>query len=86
MGASLEFPVGMSAASDEAAATAGWVSVVASIGYCAFLGGRPVIRFLGDHFTGLRALAAVVVLTTLAVALRPLPVGGVETASQLEGP
>jgi hypothetical protein len=51
--------------------------VVASIGYCAFLGGPPLIGFLGQHVTVLRALIAVAVLLAVAVALagwlRPLP-------------
>ena len=51
LGASLGFPVGMSAAADEPARAAARVSVVASIGYCAFLGGPPLVGFLGDHIT-----------------------------------
>jgi MFS family permease len=77
LGASLGFPVGMSAAADEPAAAAGRVSVVASIGYCAFLGGPPLIGYLGQNVTVLRALAAVAVVLGLAAlvtgALRPLP-------------
>ena len=77
LGASLGFPVGMSAAADDPAAAAGRVSVVASVGYCAFLGGPPLIGFLGDHITVLRALLVVAVLLALASvvtnALRPLP-------------
>jgi MFS family permease len=76
-GASLGFPVGMSAASDDPRFAAPRVSVVASIGYCAFLGGPPLIGFLGDHVTVLRALMAVTVLlavaTLMAGAVRPLP-------------
>jgi MFS family permease len=76
LGAALGFPVGMSAAADDPAAAAGRVSVVASIGYCAFLGGPPLIGFLGDHVTVLKGLLAVVVLLGLAVlgtpAMRPL--------------
>jgi predicted MFS family arabinose efflux permease len=76
-GASLGFPVGMSAASDDPALAAPRVSVVASIGYCAFLGGPPLIGFLGDHISVVRALAAVAVLlgvaTLVAGAIRPLP-------------
>jgi MFS family permease len=75
LGAALGFPVGMSAAADDPAAAAGRVSVVASIGYCAFLGGPPLIGFLGDHVTVLKGLLAVVVLLGLAVlgtpAMRP---------------
>jgi len=78
-GASLGFPVGMSAAADEPAAAAARVSVVASIGYCAFLGGPPLIGLLGEHITVLRALVTVAVLLALATvvtnALRPLPAG-----------
>jgi predicted MFS family arabinose efflux permease len=75
-GASLGFPVGMSAASDDPAKAAGRVSVVASIGYCAFLGGPPLIGLLGDHVSVLKALIAIAVLLTvafmLAGAIRPL--------------
>jgi len=78
VGASLGFPVGMSAAADDPAAAAGRVSVVASIGYCAFLAGPPLIGYLGEHITVLRALLAVVVVLALATlitgALRPLSV------------
>jgi predicted MFS family arabinose efflux permease len=75
-GTSLGFPVGMSAAADDPAVAAARVSVVASIGYCAFLGGPPLIGFLGNHLTVLRSLTAVAVLLAVAVlvagALRPL--------------
>jgi MFS family permease len=78
LGASLGFPVGMSAAADDPAHAAPRVSVVASIGYCAFLGGPPLVGFLGDHVTVLRALLAVAVLLVVAMplagALRPLRV------------
>ena len=80
-GTSLGFPVGMSAASDDPDAAAGRVSVVASIGYFAFLGGPPLVGFLGDHVTVLRALLAVALLLAVAVtitpAMRPLPQDGV---------
>ena len=76
IGASLGFPVGMSAAADDPAKAAARVSVVATIGYCAFLGGPPLIGFLGDHITVLKGLGAVAVLlavaTAAAGALRPL--------------
>jgi cyanate permease len=76
LGASLGFPVGMSAAADDPAQAAPRVSVVASIGYCAFLGGPPLVGFLGDHVTVLKALLAVAVLLVVAIALagvvRPL--------------
>jgi MFS family permease len=62
LGISLGFPVGMSAAGDDPELAAGRVSVIASIGYCAFLAGPPAIGFLGEHVTVLRALVAVAVL------------------------
>jgi predicted MFS family arabinose efflux permease len=75
-GTSLGFPVGMSAAADDPARAASRVSVVASIGYCAFLGGPPLIGFLGQQFTVLRALTAVAALLALAAlitgSVRPL--------------
>ena len=76
LGASLGFPVGMSAAADDPKRAPARVSVVASIGYCAFLGGPPLIGFLGDHVTVQRGLIAVAVLLGVALAvanaIRPL--------------
>jgi MFS family permease len=66
VGVSLGFPVGMSAGADEPARAASRVSVIASIGYCAFLAGPPVVGFLGQHFTVLRGLLVVAVLLALA--------------------
>jgi predicted MFS family arabinose efflux permease len=84
LGASLGFPVGMSAAADDPAYAAPRVSVVASIGYCAFLGGPPLIGFLGDHVTVQKALIAVAVLLAVAVALagavKPLPAAAATNA------
>jgi MFS family permease len=71
LGASLGFPVGMSAGGDDPYRAAARVSVIASIGYCAFLAGPPTIGFLGDHVTVLRALAVVAVLLGLAAAVAP---------------
>ncbi len=77
LGASLGFPVGMSAAADDPARAAPRVSVVAAIGYCAFLGGPPLVGFLGDHITVLKGLISVGVLLGISVllagALKPLP-------------
>ena len=66
VGISLGFPVGMSAGADEPAMAAARVSVIASIGYCAFLAGPPLIGFIGEQVTVLRAM--VVVAAVLAVA------------------
>ncbi|MFG1605505.1 MFS transporter [Actinoplanes sp. NPDC049265] len=76
LGTSLGFPVGMSAAADDPSRAAARVSVVASVGYCAFLGGPPLIGFLGDHITVQRGLIAVAALLAIALmlanAIRPL--------------
>jgi fucose permease len=76
LGASLGFPVGMSAGGDDPRRAAARVSVIASIGYCAFLAGPPTIGFLGNQITVLRALAVVAALfglaALIAASVRPL--------------
>jgi fucose permease len=70
LGASLGFPVGMSAAADEPPRAAARVSVVATMGYVAFLGGPPLVGFVGDRVGTLSALlvvAVVVVPSALAI-------------------
>ncbi|HSE71895.1 MAG TPA: MFS transporter [Nocardioidaceae bacterium] len=62
VGASLGFPVGMSAAADDPEHAAARVSVVSTIGYTAFLAGPPVLGYLGDHVGVLHALLLVAVL------------------------
>lgn len=69
LGASLGFPTGMSAAADDPVQAASRVSVVASIGYCAFLGGPPLVGYLGDQLSVLRALAVVPALLVLAASV-----------------
>jgi MFS family permease len=64
VGASLGFPVGMSAAADEPDHAAGRVSVVASIGYVAFLAGPPLVGFLADA-VGIRRALLVVLMALL---------------------
>jgi MFS family permease len=66
LGASLGFPVGMSAAADDPHKAAARVSAVASIGYLAFLVGPPSIGFLGNQFGILHALLLVLVLVAMA--------------------
>jgi hypothetical protein len=61
-GAALGFPVGMSAAADDPARSAVRVSVVATIGYGAFLGGPPLLGALADKVGTLHALLAVTCL------------------------
>ncbi|MFD1152663.1 MFS transporter, partial [Saccharothrix hoggarensis] len=72
LGTSLGFPVGMSAAADEKGRAAARVSVVAVIGYTAFLAGPPVVGLLGDHVGVLRALLVVPLLLVPALALVPV--------------
>jgi MFS family permease len=67
VGASLGFPVGMSAAADDPRKATANVAAVATIGYTAFLIGPPLIGLLGEH-VGLRN-AFYVVLVLVAVAL-----------------
>ena len=83
VGASLGFPLGMSAAADEEDHSAIRLSVVSSIGYTAFLGGPPLVGLLADHVGVRQAVlvacgaAALGVLSARAAAPRrttPLPV------------
>jgi fucose permease len=80
LGTALGFPVGMSAAGDDPAHAPARVSVVATIGYIAFLAGPPLIGFLGEHTGTLRALTVtgglVAVGLLLSGVLRPLPGSG----------
>ena len=71
LGASLGFPVGMSAASDDPKRAAARISVVSTIGYCAFLAGPPVVGFLGEAVGILFALLAVGAVSALAFLLVP---------------
>ncbi|TFD08014.1 MFS transporter [Cryobacterium sp. TMT1-2-2] len=66
IGASLGFPVGMSAAADDSKNAAARVSAVAIIGYFAFLVGPPVLGLLGETWGILNALYLVLVLMVLA--------------------
>jgi len=66
LGASLGFPVGMSAAADDTANAAARVSAVAMIGYFAFLVGPPVLGLIGEQIGILNALYVIVVLMALA--------------------
>nr|WP_241249619.1 MFS transporter [Agrococcus sp. KRD186] len=67
VGASLGFPVGMSAASDEPRLAAARVGTVSAIGYIAFLAGPPLLGLLGD-LVGMR-LALLVVLVFVLLSL-----------------
>ncbi|MGK5523034.1 MFS transporter [Micromonospora sp. URMC 107] len=71
LGASLGFPVGMSAAADDERRAPARVSVVAVIGYTAFLAGPPLLGLLGDRVGTLHALLVVPVLLLPTLALVP---------------
>ncbi|KDA05163.1 MFS transporter permease [Microbacterium sp. CH12i] len=84
MGASLGFPLGMSAAADDPEKAAARVSATATIGYVAFLGGPPVLGMISEHIGLLNTLFILVALVALSGfasgAARPLKV---TTASRL---
>jgi hypothetical protein len=67
-GASLGFPIGMSAAADDPLRAAIRVSVAGSIGYGSFLAGPPLIGFLAERFGVLQALLVVVAAICLGLA------------------
>lgn len=71
LGASLGFPVAISAAGDSGPNPAGRVRVVAVAGYIAFLVGPPLLGFIGEHH-GLR-MAMMVVLGLVAIAALAAP-------------
>ncbi|HEY1155758.1 MAG TPA: MFS transporter [Arthrobacter sp.] len=72
LGASLGFPVGMSAAADDPALAAARVSVVSTIGYAAFLCGPPLLGLLAEHVGILHSLLAVMVMLAVSFVLSPV--------------
>ena len=72
LGASLGFPVALSAAGDTGDDPAARVSVAAVIGYAAFLVGPPSLGFLGQHHGLRHALLAVLGLVLVAIAVIPV--------------
>ncbi len=71
LGASLGFPLGMSAAGDDPLRAAARVSAVATIGYLAFLGGPPLIGVVGQQIGLLNALWIVLGLILVAFLAAP---------------
>jgi fucose permease len=69
IGASLGFPVGMSAGADQPALAAPRVGVIASIGYVAFLGGPPLIGLVASSVGLPHALGLVIVPLMPAAAI-----------------
>lgn len=74
LGASLGFPVALSAAGDSGEDSSARVSFAATIGYVAFLVGPPVLGFLGE-LVGLR-YALIFVLVLVAVVTLATPATG----------
>ncbi|MER5531368.1 MFS transporter [Streptomyces sp. NPDC002677] len=71
LGASLGFPVALSAAGDSGADSAARVALAATVGYVAFLVGPPSLGYLGEHFGLRHALILVLVLVVAAVFATP---------------
>ena len=78
LGASLGFPLTISAASDTGPDAPKRVSVVAITGYLAFLVGPPLLGFLGEHY-GLRSAMLVVLGLVIIAALVARAVAKPET-------
>ncbi|KHK96013.1 MFS transporter permease [Microbacterium mangrovi] len=62
IGASLGFPLGMSAAADDPAKAAGRVAAAATMGYVAFLAGPPLLGYVSEHIGLLNTLYIIVAL------------------------
>ncbi|TFV84641.1 MFS transporter [Microbacterium sp. dk485] len=81
-GASLGFPLGMSAAADDPAKAPARVSAAATIGYVAFLCGPPILGFISENVGLLNTLLVIVVLIVLSglfsSAARPLAVASAD--------
>lgn len=71
LGASLGFPVAMSAAGDSGPKPAARVALVATLGYVAFLVGPPVLGLLGEEFGLRNALIVPLAFVVLAIFLAP---------------
>jgi len=86
IGASLGFPLGMSAAADDPAKAAARVSAAATIGYVAFLGGPPVLGVISEHIGLLNTLFILVGLVVasglFSGAAKPLKVSEPSAATK----
>lgn len=76
LGASLAFPISISAAGDSGPDPAARVGAVATTGYFAFLVGPPLLGFLGDAYGLRQAMIVVLVLVIGAFFLAPAVRGG----------
>lgn len=66
LGASLGFPVGMSAAADDERLATARVGTVSTIGYLAFLAGPPLLGLLGEEWGLRNAMVAVLAFVLLS--------------------
>lgn len=71
LGASLGFPVALSAAGASGSNPATRVSIAATVGYTAFLVGPPLLGFLGEHYDLRTALIAPMILLAVAALAAP---------------
>ncbi len=71
VGASLGFPVGMSASADDPRRASARMATVATMGYAAFIAGPPLLGYLGDQFGVLQSLLVVGAMSVLALAAVP---------------
>lgn len=79
LGASLGFPLTISAASDTGPDAPTRVSVVATTGYLAFLVGPPLLGYLGEHYGFRSAMMVVLALVILAALVAKAVVKPVST-------
>ncbi|WP_375399162.1 MFS transporter [uncultured Amnibacterium sp.] len=79
IGVSMGFPLGMSAAAESGPNPAARVSVVASLGYLANLGGPPVVGFLSQGVGLLNAFWLLVAFMVVALLAAPALAGRVRT-------
>ncbi|MCK1798434.1 MFS transporter [Streptomyces sp. XM4193] len=84
LGASVGFPVAISAAGESGPDSTARVSLAATIGYVAFLVGPPALGFLGDHY-GLRT-AMILVLALMGVAFATARAVGTSRGSEAKAP
>jgi MFS family permease len=77
-GASLGFPLGMSAAADDPAKAAARVSAAATIGYISFLCGPPILGFISENIGLLNTLYILVALAAASGIAAPAakPIAG----------
>ncbi|GGY85933.1 MFS transporter [Streptomyces nitrosporeus] len=82
LGASLGFPVALSAAGDSGENSAARVSLVATAGYVAFLVGPPLLGVLGEYFGLRNALIPVLACVAAALLLAPSVAPRAKTAER----